>query len=510
MVNLERFTFLIHGTVLLTMGFVISCQQNQPPPIYPFDPGTAEITLPVPPIAQIIDIPILTQNTVLNSPSGQIDDYFGASISITLNTLVVGAPNASGGGAVWVFNLEDPNSTPIKLIPQNLIDGVAYGTSVAISDSGRFIAVGAPKSTVQGKKNSGIVYVWEKKNAQWTISGTFARGDLTPDSMLGSTVAINDETLLSGAPFADILIPYQFKSHLNLNDYTTENRVVSAHGIVATWMRDNGIWNEDNLLQAESFIDNAQFGAALSLKGNQAIIGAPSARASDQIEAGKTFIFLRRQRGWPDEPITKISQIGNAAFKNDKNTISGNGPHHHFGWAVSVLGTVALSGTPEDSEKFSGSGSVNCFQRVDNTSWMQTQYIQAPDPASNDAFGSAVGFAGIHFVVGAPMKLLNNLQNVGAVYIYRLKDQPLQVLDELDVEEEFLFKLLPSQPIAQQRFGVALACTPNIIAVSAPGTLTDSIPGQVYIFNRSENSWGVPSPTSKLAPNNAQIDKNTP
>ena len=169
MVHLARFTFLIYGTVLLTLGFVISCQQNQPAPVYPFDPGTAEITLPEPIIEPIIHIPTATQNRVLNSPSGQIDDYFGASISITLNTLVVGAPNASGGGAVWVFNLEDPNSTPIKLIPQNLIDGVAYGTSVAISDSGRFIAVGAPKSTVLGKKNSGVVYVWEKKNTQWTI-----------------------------------------------------------------------------------------------------------------------------------------------------------------------------------------------------------------------------------------------------------------------------------------------------------------------------------------------------
>ena len=509
MVHLARFTFLIYGTVLLTLGFVISCQQNQPAPVYPFDPGTAEITLPEPIIEPIIHIPTATQNRVLNSPSGQIDDYFGASISITLNTLVVGAPNASGGGAVWVFNLEDPNSTPIKLIPQNLIDGVAYGTSVAISDSGRFIAVGAPKSTVLGKKNSGVVYVWEKKNTQWTISETLAREDLTSNSMLGSTVAINDETLLSGAPFADVLIPYK-KFHLNSDTYTTENKVVSAHGMVATWMRDNGSWNEDNLLQPESYVDNAQFGSALSLKGNQVIVGAPSMRASDQIEAGKSFIFLRRKQGWPDEPIVKISQIGNAAFKNDQNTISGNGPNHHFGWAVSILGTVALSGTPEDSEKFTSSGSVNLFQRFDNTAWTQTQYMQAPDPASNDAFGSAVGFAGQNFVIGAPMKLWNNLKDVGAVYIYQLKGGSLQVNNELDIEEEFLLKLLPLQPIALERFGIHLACTPNIIAVCAPGTIGNSMPGQVYIFNRSENSWGVPSPTSELAPNQAQIDTNTP
>ena len=59
-----------------------------------------------------------------------MDDQFGASLAITLNTLVVGAPNTKGGGAAWIFNLADDQAPPIKLIPPNLASEDAFGNTV--------------------------------------------------------------------------------------------------------------------------------------------------------------------------------------------------------------------------------------------------------------------------------------------------------------------------------------------------------------------------------------------
>jgi hypothetical protein len=64
------------------------------------------------------------------------------------------------------------------------------------------------------------------------------------------------------------------------------------------------------------------------------------------------------------------------------------------------------------------------------------------------------------------------------------------------MEEEFVVQLVQAKPVANSQFGAALACTPDIIAVSAPGTQDLSTLGQIYIFNRTEIdsqiSWGVP------------------
>ena len=477
-------------TALLVMGSVLSCQRQQPPPLYKFDTGVADIVVTKPPKLYDVSLATATENRILHSPSDQPGDHFGASIAITLTTLVVGAPNTTGGGAAWVFDLADANAAPIKLIAPYLSSRGACGASVAISDSGRFIAVGAPNSTVQNIPNVGVVHVWEKKDGQWTYEAAYAREDLLENSMLGKTVAINDETLLAGAPFATRLIPIKIPSKMDPDVYTIEYKNIPAHGVIATWMRVNNEWIEDALLSPDNFIDNAEFGAAMSLKGVQLIVGAPCARASEQIQAGKSYIFIRRISGWPQSPVTDIAQTGSRIFKDDSNTISGNGPYNHFGWAVNILGTIALAGTPGDSHgNLQNCGSINIYQRITERTWIPSQYIHAADGSDYDAFGSAVGIAQTQFVIGAPMKSENDLEKVGAVYIYQFIQNSDPFVDE------FVVKLLPLQPVAQARFGSVLACTSDIIAISAPGTTYYSNQGKIYIFNRSEISWGVPGPT---------------
>lgn len=485
---------------------VLSCTQDQPPPLYPMAQGQAQLT------PNRIEAPVTTilernsENKILKSPSQQPDDRFGDSIAMTLNTLVVGAPNTSGGGAVWVFDLAHSDTAPIQLIPPHLHSGDNYGTAVAIEPGGNFIAVGAPHTKVDDKINAGVVYMWKKSETgnDWKFDGTYSREDLPANSKLGSSVAINRETLLAGAPFTPLFVaPGVPSTTIRPIAGISKYRNIALHGVVATWMRDsNGNLNEDDLLNPDPHIANAQFGCVIFLGGAHAIIGAKTARASQQTEAGKAYIYLRRKSGWSNQPSVSISQTGNSIFKGDSNTISGNGPDHHFGSAVCIKGSMALSGTPGDSEGgLLRSGSVNVYEMIDSA-WMPVQYISArikdksdstkftEDRGDNDAFGSAVGIADTHFVIGAPKKSINDQKQAGAVYTYQIK------AGSNPIEEEFVVQLVQAKPVANSEFGAALACTPDIIAVSAPGTRDFSTPGQIYIFNRTEIdsqvSWGVP------------------
>ena len=489
---------------------VLSCTQDQPPPLYPLAQGQAELTpyQPEAPVEMILERH--SENKILKSPSQEPDDRFGESIAMTLNTLVVGAPNTSAGGTVWVFDLSPSNTAPIQLIPPHLHSGDKYGTAVAIEPGGNFIVVGAPQTKVDDKINAGVVYMWKKSENgnDWNFDGTYSREDLPANSKLGSTVAMNRETLLAGAPFTPLFITTTSTSGEVITTTMpvgrfANYRTIAFHGVVATWMRDSdGNLNEDDLLQPDPYIANTQVGSALFLEGAQAIIGAKTARASNQVEAGKSYIYLRRKSGWSNQPSVSISQTGNSIFKGDDNTISGNGPSHHFGAAVCIKGSVALAGTPGDSEGgLLRSGSVNVYE-MNDSAWSPVQYISAKikdrsdpkkfreDRSTDDEFGSAVAIAGTHFVIGAPKKSINNQMQAGAVYVFQIKS------GSNPMEEEFVVQLVQAKPVANSQFGAALACTPGIIAVSAPGTQDFSTPGQIYIFNRtdiaSQISWGVP------------------
>jgi len=488
---------------MLAASCVLSCAQSQPPPLHPFEQGRADLS-PIQPPTPNVDIPVVqaTENKILSSPSQQSDDHFGASIAMTLDTIVVGAPNTTGGGAAWIFDLTDSSAAPIKLIPPYRSANDACGNSVAISDSGRFIAVGAPGAKVGDNINTGVVHVWEKKELKWMFVGTFSSENLSENSKLGSSVAIGDDTLLAGAPYAETYIPIEVESITQPGMYSTEYKPVPAHGIVATWIRDSqGHWKENISLEPDPFVENAQFGGAMSLKGVQLMVSAASAHSSNLMEAGECYIFIRRVSGWVAEPLVKVAQT---QFLGIQNVMTGQGPNHHFGWSVHILGTIALAGAPDDSDgQMIGSGSMSVYERSDLT-WSQVQYVSAPDKKSGDAFGSAVGIAGTHFVVGAPLKSNQEQSRAGVVYVYQL------IPGSKPSEEELLCKLLPSLPKSNDRFGAIITCTPNIIAISAPGTTNPVATGHIYIFNRTENLWGVQSPASNLAPNKAQNSENTP
>ncbi len=150
-------------------------------------------------------VKVIVQAAELRPSDGSYDDDFGTSISISGNTVAVGAPWAMNAeqttGAVYVFVKAAGGWTNMdqtaKLFPSNQSYYCGFGDSVAIE--GSTLAVGV----TLGDYPNGAVYVYFKPPGGWTSTGTynamFAASDGQGLNSFGWSVAITGETILVGS-----------------------------------------------------------------------------------------------------------------------------------------------------------------------------------------------------------------------------------------------------------------------------------------------------------------------
>ena len=111
-----------------------------------------------------------TQQTKL-SHNGAADDFFGGSVAISGNYAIVGAYGKTVGsnsdqGAAYVFVRSGTNWTyQAQLTASDGAAGDYFGTSVAIS--GDYVLVGAYKKRVGGTIGQGAVYIFKRNGTTW-------------------------------------------------------------------------------------------------------------------------------------------------------------------------------------------------------------------------------------------------------------------------------------------------------------------------------------------------------
>ena len=144
------------------------------------------------------------------SPSdGKPGDGFGISAAISKDgrTAVVGSIYNQYSGAAYVFRRTDKKWLQIaKLLGED--NESAFGTSVAISEYGDVIAVGAPQ---EGTNDIGAAYIFTESNESWLNNKISPEdeGDLTAQNLVrlfGSSVSLSNDgsLLIVGAPDFDV------------------------------------------------------------------------------------------------------------------------------------------------------------------------------------------------------------------------------------------------------------------------------------------------------------------
>ena len=139
------------------------------------------------------------------------DDNFGTSIAMSSDGLVVavGAPNArdtnngNDSGSVTVFKYD--GSTYIELNTfYGMDDNARFGKSIALSNDGGVLAVGAPDARDTNGDRTGSVTVFHSNTASEDYTTLFTAYGMARRDLFGTSVALSSEgsKLATGAPMA--------------------------------------------------------------------------------------------------------------------------------------------------------------------------------------------------------------------------------------------------------------------------------------------------------------------
>src|SRR5439155_12747270 len=191
----------------------------------------------------------------------QRDDLFGHSVAIDGDTVVVGAhygntPAGRDAGAAYVFlRLGHTWIRQAKLLAPDGAQGDSFGSSVAIE--GDTAVVAAAFGTTPTGERAGSAYAFVRSGGKWTEQAKLSPSDGVLGDQFGWAVAFSGETALVGAPFADL---------------------PSAQGAGAAYAFDRSgtAWSQAAKLIAPDASGGDQFGVAVGLLADAAVIGAPS------------------------------------------------------------------------------------------------------------------------------------------------------------------------------------------------------------------------------------------
>jgi hypothetical protein len=343
----------------------------------------------------------------LTASDGAADDRFGASVAVSGDMAVVGAPRASHNGfisgAAYGFRYDGTSWVEeTKLTASDGREWDQFGTSVALSGD----------AAVVGGLYSGAAYVFRYDGASWVEEAKLTASDGTSSVGFGGSVALWGDTAVVGAAHDDDKGSYSGAAYVFRYDGTSwveEAKLTASDGAsgdafghsVALWGDmavvgasqddDNGSssgsvyvfqydgtsWVEEAKLTASDGAFGDLFGARVAVSGDAAVVGGAS--------SGSAYAFRRDGTSWVEE--AKLTASDGA---------SGDG----FGMSVAVSGDTAVVGAPYDKNNGVSSGSAYGF-RYDGTSWVEEAKLSASDGASGDVFGHSVAVSGGTAVVGS-------------------------------------------------------------------------------------------------------------
>lgn len=303
-------------------------------------------------------------------------DYAGQSIALSGDglTIAIGSPgndvNGDSSGYVRVYSWDGQAWIQIGASIYGEAAGDEAGYSVALSDNGHTLAIGAPYNDGNGT-NSGHVRVYRRGGSTWNQVGIDLDGK-EPFNESGNAIALSRDgnTIVIGARHND-----------------GRNGVWSGHARVYSW--DGNDWQKmGGDIDGEAAFDYAGIAVDISDDGQVVAVGAHGNDDSGS-RAGQVRLYRWRTVDW--------QQIG---FDIDGGTA---GEESGFSVSLSGDGTLVATGAPKHNSVGLATGAVRLFQIQEDT-WVQVGSAITGE-AQGDEFGYAVGLAadGSRVAIGSPV-----------------------------------------------------------------------------------------------------------
>jgi hypothetical protein len=362
---------------------------------------------------------------------------FGLSVALEGHTAVIGAyrddANGFWAGSAYAFTRTGEDwIEQAKFLPPEVEDLDYFGLSVAFA--GDTALIGSSNDD-DNDEDAGAVYVYTRTGGVWAQSDKLLASDGMPGDRFGYSVAIDGDTALVGAIHVD---------HDSINE-----------GSAYVFARVAGTWAQQAELVAPDGALDDNFGFAVALEGDTAVIGAWH---TDDLgtDSGSAYVFQRTGTVWTFQ--AKLLPPDGAA-------------RDEFGFKVALDGDTALIGAPQHDGQGPDSGSAYVVERTGST-WSFQAKLLASDGALGDRFGYGVALDGFTAIVGAVQDDDNGVES-GSAYVYTR---------EGDVWTERA-KVLTSDGVPADYFGSSVALDGDTAVIGAYGVSDNgSQAGAAYVF----------------------------
>jgi len=264
-------------------------------------------------------------------------EYYGTSVSISGDYIVVGSPNSdmpgnSNCGAVYIYkrNVNDTFDFITKLIAYDYDGSDKYGTAVAID--GYIVAIGSVSDDVGGS-GTGSVYIYERNETDdFNLVSKVGASDREVGDALGKTVAVYGDYVVASA----------------LND---DNGTDS--GSVYIFQKNaSKQYEQIKKLIASDGAAGDLFGSSISIYGNYTVVGAYVHNGGLGANSGSAYVYKYNETSnWDEFAVLKPDTASD-----------------QFGFAVSIYDDTILVTSRLDGLNNYGAGYIyTLFENVTET-----------------------------------------------------------------------------------------------------------------------------------------------
>jgi hypothetical protein len=416
----------------------------------------------------------IAQQAYLKASNPRTNDWFGFSVAVSGDTVVVGA------------HQEDSNATGVNA-------PLTGGTGTQSDNSAR---------------SAGAAYVFVRNGTGWTQQAYLKASNTGEDDDFGISVAVSGDTVVVGAYRED-------SNATGINGNGADNSAGDA-GAAYVFVRSGTTWTQQAYLKASNTGTNDWFGLSVAVSGDTVVVGAyleasnatgvnGNEADNSAFGAGAAYVFVRNGTGWTQQAYLKPSNTGNDRFgrsvavSNDTVVVGATGE---------ASNATGVNGNETDNSAGS-SGAAYVFVRS-GTGWSQQAYLKASNTGAVDGFGESVAVSGDTVVVGASDEASNatgvnapltggtgtqadnSARSAGAAYVF--------VRSGATWSQQAYLKA--SNTGAFEQFGMSVAVSGDTVVVGSIGEASNATgvngnetdnsafgAGAAYVFVRNGTGW---------------------
>ena len=420
---------------------------------------------------------------------------FGTSVGIHDQFAVVGASRETvAAGAAYVYKLNDENQWEFsqKLVAEDAVEMAEFGGSMRLENN--YLAIGSGRADINGTQRAGAIYMYDLVGTNWVFVQKLVASDYSDTGLLAvnpTSMDSENNTVVAGAPgtsnweggvyifereesewvetqiihspeiveFSNFGIGVSISGNFLIAGASGENNGAGAAYLYQK--NENGIWDFMQRIEASDPQTNAYFGNAVSIDGNQLVVGA-YAEGSEGGNIAAAYIFEQNDA---DEWV-EIQKIPSPV--SDENTF--------YGWMVQMEGNQMVITAPHVFGL--EAGQVFHYQKLENGQWQEVLSIIPEDDILQDFYGWSIDLHGGNLIVGSTRDDFdengeNEMQDAGSAYIFNHPN-----LSVVEMDDAHFVRIYPN-PVG------------NILHVQSDKTIQSiqilSLTGQILYTTKSKS-----------------------